>query len=327
MSYERSYAFKATWEHCLGAPAIVTLILVFIGCPTVGAAPTLSAASALLIVYFLVIQGREINRLAALRIQEKQRELDSEQQRVQSEAEYLTRTLATIHDSAPNHVQSLGRYIQLAETDLDTAEHDFRDSAFAPFWDSIERAVNNLSSLDQTTRQLTGHAQQYYTLLRDRDHTFPQFPVVLTALPDPTHTTIRMQAIVRKAQCNFQFATIYEQRKTNNILKHGFMSLSSAISDLGSTICGSIDDLRDSMSSGLATLSEQQIATRESIESAAALSRAASEEMLAEARSGNKAAATGAKEQAERDRAAAKIFDNLQRRRKPVPPQPGDGDY
>ena len=92
---------------------------------------------------------------------------------------------------------------------------------------------------------------------------------------------------------------IYEQRKTNNILKHGFMSLSSAISDLGSEVCNSIHELRDSVSSGFATLSEQQTATRESIESA-----------VTEIRSGSEAAE-------KRDKAAAEMLDNIQRRRKP----------
>lgn len=306
---EREQAAKASREQ-FGCGALVLVGIVdVVGFYFIGFLPTILATSALLATYYFYARGGEMSRLASQRIQ-------AEQQSIESEARSLTTALTTIHDSAPNHLESLKGYMKSADSELDMAERDFQDSAFAPFWDAIERAANCLSSFDQTTRQLTGQAKQYYSSLRDRDHTFPTFPVGLTALPDPTHTTNRLQAIVRKAQCNFQFAMIYEQRKTNNILKHGFMSLSSAISDLGSEVCNSIHELRDSVSSGFATLSEQQIATRESIESA-----------VAEIRTGNEAAEKAAREQQGRDQASAEMLDNIQRRRKPWPPKSGDGEY
>ena len=307
---ERQQATKAARGQ-FGCGALVLIAIVDIaGFVTIGFISTVLPTFALLAAYYLVARNGEINRLAAQRMQ-------AEQQSIESEALSLTTAITTIHDSAPNYLESLKVYMKSADSELDTAERDFHDSAFAPFWDTIERAVNCLSSFDQTTRQLTGQAKQYYNSLRDRDHTFPTFPVRLTALPDPTHTTNRMQAIVRKAQCNFQFAMIYEQRKTNNILKHGFMSLSSAISDLGSEVCKSIHELRDSVSSGFATLSEQQVATRESIES-----------VVAEIHSGNEAALKTAREQQGRDEEAAEMRDNIQRRRKPLgPPKSGDGAY
>ena len=288
---------------------------------------TIIATFAFPLSYYLIRRISATIRLARQRIRAERERIKSERASVESEARSLTATLINLHDSAPTHVQSLGHYIRSAEADLDTAEHDYSDGAFAPFWDAIECAANNLSCFDTTTRQLTDQARQYYTWLRDRNHTFPHFPVALTTLPDPSHTTNRMQAIVRKAQCNFQFATIYEQRKTNNILKHGFMSLSSALSDLGYTVRSSMDELRESVSSDIAHLVDEQIATRDSIDSAAAVARTTSEDMLSEIRSGNKAAASRSKQQQEQGEAAAEMLDNIQRRRKPYPRKPGDGAY
>ena len=55
-----------------------------------------------------------------------------------------------------------------------------------------------------------------------------------------TATAERMQAIVRKAQRNFQFATIYEQRKTNQILVAGFTTLAQALNQMTGQITASI---------------------------------------------------------------------------------------
>jgi hypothetical protein len=324
---ERKQAAKvAGGNYGCGTFAVIGIVLVA-GSYTIGFVQTAIGGFVLAIAYYIAARAGEINRLSAERIKNEQERIKREQASIEAEAQRLTSTLATIHNSAPTHVQNLSSCLSSAESDLAAAEHEFSDGAFAPFWDAIERAANNLSAFDHTTRQLTGQAKLYYDSLRDRDHTFPQFPVALTTLPDPTHTTKRMQVIVRQAQRNFQFATIYEQRKTNNILKHGFMSLSSAIADLGSTLQSSFDDLRDSVSTGFAGLVEQQIATRDSIDAAAAAAKTFSEEALAETRSGNKAAATNAQEQRKRDQEAAEMLDNIQRRRKPLPPKPGDGAY
>lgn len=289
--------------------------------------PTFLALGVVGLGVYFIRASTEIKRIATNRIQAERHRIQalqvshetvarSKQSAIETEAVALTTNLITLHDSAPNQIQTLGRFLSAAESDLATADRDFADGAFAPFWDSIERAANNLSRFDQTTHQLASQVNQYSNSLRDREHTFPHFPVDLPSLPDPTHATDRMRAIVRKAQCNFQFATIYEQRKTNNILKHGFMSLSAAISELGDTVRNSIDELRESVSADIAASVKQQIATRESIDSAAAAARADSEAMHAEVRRGNDADAKRAVRQHEHEEKTEKMLDNMQRRNK-----------
>jgi hypothetical protein len=56
-----------------------------------------------------------------------------------------------------------------------------------------------------------------------------------------------MKSIVRKTQSNFQFATIYEQRKTNQILVAGFTNLAQALEYMTQRISGSIGDLANSV--------------------------------------------------------------------------------
>ena len=58
-----------------------------------------------------------------------------------------------------------------------------------------------------------------------------------------------MHRIVRQAQKDFQFWTIFEQRKTNQLLVVGFGSLASAIAEMGSQIEMSLYELDLALSS------------------------------------------------------------------------------
>ena len=78
-----------------------------------------------------------------------------------------------------------------------------------------------------------------------------------------SHTTIRL---MRLGETNFQFASILESRKTRKAIVAGFRSLHDAIDDLGYRIEDTLSDLKDSMSSDLANLVEEQIRTRESVD-------------------------------------------------------------
>ena len=254
-----------------------------------------------------------INKHSRERVQREKESIQQQQASVIAEAESLTSINNLIYDDSHDAPRQLTTLLNQAEADLDAAQRDFKDGAFAPFWDAIESAAKTLSSFAGTVDYLGYNAAEYYNSLHGRDHTFPVLPIALKTLPDPTRAAKRMQSLVRQAQCNFQFATIYEQRKTNNILKEGFMSLGSAIAELDSKLQGSFAELRGSLSKGFASVVQQQIATRDSIEAVAAASEASSAALLDETQRGNEE--------------SAEMLDNIQRRRIPHPRKPSDGAY
>jgi len=132
------------------------------------------------------------------------------------------------------------------EEALNQAEADFAEGAFAPFWDSIEKVAGSLGRFDEAVRQISSDSIQYSTLAKTFEGKPPKFPVArqsASKLTVGTATAERMKAIVRKAQRNFQFATIYEHRKTNKILVAGFTNLAQALDQMTSRITSSIDDL------------------------------------------------------------------------------------
>jgi hypothetical protein len=54
----------------------------------------------------------------------------------------------------------------------------------------------------------------------------------------------RLRGVVRKGQTSFQFATIYEQRRTNQILIAGFVTLGDALERLRTQIANDLGDLQ-----------------------------------------------------------------------------------
>jgi len=138
----------------------------------------------------------------------------------------------------------------------------------------------------------------------------PQFPLKsksVEKLTIGTSTAERMKAIVRTAQRNFQFATIYEQRKTNQILVAGFTNLAQALDRMTWQITDSIDSLTDSVGSMASTLNESMNAINSRLGDMAESNAQYHGEVM-EAISKHEV----------REKEALKMLDNIQRHRKPA---------
>lgn len=184
--------------------------------------------------------------------------------------------------------------VSAAGGQLDKAENEFAEGAFAPFWDEIERAANNLAAYRNQVAVINRLARIgiAYQTVRKRSPACLPVQLAKGALPDARPAAIRLSAMVRAAQKDFQFATIYELRKTNKLLVAGFKTLALAISDLGDAIYESLNDLSRNLHVSLGELVKQAAADaahRREFEREVVESQSRQEEML----------------------------DNIQRRRKP----------
>jgi hypothetical protein len=145
-----------------------------------------------------------------------------------------------------------------AEKHLDAAEKEFSEGAFAPFWDEIEHAANELAAYKNEIEHMRRSVDVYKneaTELAQLAGAAPPLRLPEHDLPDARPVAARFAAVVRKAQTNFQFAVIYEQRKTNQLLHAGFGSLGAAIYSLGESINASFDTLTKALSTRLDKLS------------------------------------------------------------------------
>ncbi|MEW5766262.1 MAG: hypothetical protein AB1797_01375 [bacterium] len=180
--------------------------------------------------------------------------------------EELAATLRRVLTNSLNLNNKINIALMDASVELSRAESEYHHNAFAPFWDAVENAAQDLNIAQTAIKDLAKNARLYYNILSNRRHTFPTFNVRLESIPDPMPLAEELRRIVRMGQTNFQFATIWEHRRTRECLIAGFRTLGEAINNLDQAIVSSIVDLRDSISSDLARVIEEHIATREAIE-------------------------------------------------------------
>ena len=190
----------------------------------------------------------------------------SEINRAEAEATSLTSGLTRTYSSSTNLATELPQHLNQASGWLRQAETEFKDSAFSPFWDAVENSAQQLAAFNDKSKYLSQHAAEYYSKLDGRNHTFPAFPVKTDTIPNPTPVVNEMRRIVRMGQTNFQFANIWEHRRTREVLIAGFRTLGEAVNNLGGTIEYSISNLQQSISSDVANLVQEQIKTRDTLD-------------------------------------------------------------
>jgi hypothetical protein len=184
----------------------------------------------------------------------------------ENEARYLSLELIRNYDSSEVTAGELSKHLAQAGGWIRKAEGEFNDNAFGPFWDAVENAAQQMSAFNAKANQLSSAAGKYYGGLNGRTHTFPSFPTNATNLPDPTPALNDLRRVVRMGQTNFQFANIWEHRRTREVMIAGFHTLGEAVNNLGSVVENSLGSLQQSISSDVARLVQEQITTRDSLD-------------------------------------------------------------
>lgn len=115
-----------------------------------------------------------------------------------------------------------------------------------------------------------------------------------------------MHRIVRVAQGDFQFSTIYEQRRTNQILVSGFKSLGQAIDGMRHQIGMAVEQLHSSVESLATALDDRLQDVHSRIGDLIETGAEQHEDYIEHER-----------QHAERDEAALGMLDNIQRKRLP----------
>lgn len=152
------------------------------------------------------------------------------------------------HQKADMLMDKIPRRLTAASTNLNHAESLFKQRAFSPFWSAIENAVSALAEFSADLRQfedLVSLHSSTATSLRSTYNEEPAaFPVKISDLyiaGQAQAISGRVDTIVGKAHQDYQFASIYEQRRTSAIMVEGFSNLGQAISSMTSHLSGQLD--------------------------------------------------------------------------------------
>jgi hypothetical protein len=197
-------------------------------------------------IYDRLIAGCE----QAIRSEEKR---EQERQETQKQLLHRLSVINTLHSA---QLSILRRIVTEVTATLDIAEKELKERAFAPFWSAIETVLVRLAAYTETARNIPLNAAEYQQI---KDQLGPA--VACPSLecefgPSVIPDSSRLRDIVRQAQTDYEFSSIYEARMTNHILVTGFTTLDSALRQLPAVV--------DSSVGALAQLTERRL---ESIES------------------------------------------------------------
>jgi len=201
-------------------------------------------------IIYAIIQANEARKREEEAEAKRKAEELAEQERYRREQDALRRRMSDMGAQSLDAFEKLPTHLRLAEQYLDSAQVDFAERAFAPFWDSIENTAKELGRFDEGVRLIKANTAAYAGLIPTYASAPPQFPLAqrsVEKLSVASATAQRMGGVVRSAQRDFQFATIYEQRKTNQILVAGFTNLAHALDQMTWQITSSVDDLSRSV--------------------------------------------------------------------------------
>ena len=234
------------------------------------------------------------------------------------EAERITTNVITIYDDSKSKKDSLIKLLSRAKLHIDIADREFQERAFSPFWEAIETATAQFVEYNNTVRELTASSQSASALLKSRNHSFPTFPVAPTDIPDPNSLAQKLRGVVRRAQQDFQFASIQEQRKTHQAIIAGFSSLTDAVERIGGEIEWSIRELGSVVQQGFDTMG----AGMEKIIESQSRSEEQGDKLLKEIGGARSDFSSYAKKVAKDQEKQSEILDDIRRGRKPTGPEP-----
>ena len=187
-----------------------------------------------------------------------------QKKRIDEAQQVTSRAIALLEESSSLFL-SLSEMLNKSSAAIKRARVEYKENAFGPFWHKVQEAADYLAIFNSSVQKLSQNTGHYYESLKGRNHNFSSFPVRPESLPDSSAVVKEFNHVVRMGQTNHQFAMIWEQMETREVLIAGFRTLGEAVNNLGTVIDNSISDLKSSFSSDIARLVDEQIRTRETI--------------------------------------------------------------
>ncbi len=218
-----------------------------------------------------VVKGQAARRsLKEQKAVEWLKTLNDLSEKTKVEAQEMALVLRSSLTSSSQLRSGLFMSLDAASRALDQALVEHRERAFAPFWDAIEATAAALASYQHGVKQIGAVAQQYYAKLEHRSHSFPPFPYLSLDLPSADEIVSRLKQVVRTGQTDFEFANIWEHRKTRETIKTGFGSLEAAVRQVGASVVDAVQGVHAALDSGFDRLVESQVASTAAITAAVA---------------------------------------------------------
>ena len=162
-------------------------------------------------------------------------------------------SISSIVGDARACFRNMSQNLREAKINLDSAEANFNEGAYSPFWDAIEKATSNLGHFSQNLAVLPSYLKAYIEWVPLYHGDPSEFPVTseefekLHKIGTENALAKRLSGLVRNAQRDYHFASIFEQRKTHKLLVAGFENFADALNDVGNQISDNISYLESTV--------------------------------------------------------------------------------
>ncbi len=296
----------------------------------------IGAIAAWKIVKFLVnenekVQRRQRDEEAARRRSDEEKSDAARRKREEEERlrKELERSILTIRSSNIARIESIPRMVEVAGQQLREAEQLFQERLYYPFWDKLEDSTRTFSKIQDEMHNVERDSSEYVKLSTRLGGKVPAFPASSSLGKHFSHCRTqsdRVQAVVRLAHSDHQFASIYATRMTNNILKSGFSNLIQTLDG----ISAGIDGIGHRLTDGFEKMARVNLALADTISNVASeITAAVSEntrsttntnfELVGEMKFQNASILKMNAESAHRQQKAIEMLDRIQRKEKPPP--------
>jgi hypothetical protein len=162
-------------------------------------------------------------------------------QRSSLSVEYMVASTSTCQ--ALERLQKCHTFAQRAQEQLELAtglatkaREEFTARAYPAFWDLIEQATAAVAKAFEVVQSLPQCCQEYRSALVGKNHNFPPELLEPMDFSKISECLMDIKELVRKGQCDFEFAMIFEQRSTRQVIIAGFTGVVSALQGIESGI-------------------------------------------------------------------------------------------
>lgn len=164
----------------------------------------------------------------------------------QSEKEGLAATFSA-KKCVLSSIEQIGELNVLSCNIADTNAHAngaFQRKNYSLFWDLVKQNLELCDECVSLLSQLASNAESYVKVLSGRVHDFPVYPIKMEHIPEFKKLSAELDAIIDLGQTDFEFATIYEQRRNRDLIVNGTKNLDEAIARFSSELAMKRDKLK-----------------------------------------------------------------------------------
>lgn len=175
-------------------------------------------------------------------------------QRVLKQAQDLVGQLDSAIDCAARHYAAAIQWLQEADTHSRGAQYAWERTLFVSFWEHIEAATQALNSHRIALHHIGDWLDRHQRAYDELTNLSPAQASIAPAMPAQTAEITQstkandiatdVETLFNKAQANYQFASIYEQRRNTAAIIDGFSSLAAATSRMSATLSFEYSALR-----------------------------------------------------------------------------------